>query len=522
MGVASTIAKNTMFNFVATASDLVINFVVGIVLARSLGTEQYGQYAFLMWFLGFALMAINLGLNSMVTRFVAEALGRQATDEPKALVRLMLMMRGLAALLISAAILVFSGFWAKTFTNSGSQIYFILLGFALLPQAMNFAFISIFAGFQKYEYSAYLTLGSNPLRLALIIVLVILGFGLQEILIANIIAWVAGTLIGIFVLRRIIPLKVLLSPSPLNPALKKSALKYALTMTGVLGLSYFLWQQAEVLLLGLYRPVEEVGFYTLASKLPWLSMMLIPSVFGAVLLPAIAEQFGKGDMEKLKKIYLTAARYLMMLALPLAAGGIALASPIISLLYGADYAPVITLMQILFIPFAMVGICYAATGVIQGTNQPAFIIKVELFLVCLNIGLNLWFIPRYGVLGAAIASSVPRLLILPFYIRFISRRIGTAWPIRDTIKIAMAALIMGLAVYVLQSQLGVALSLALGIPMGIVLYVVGILSLRVIRQQDVHILKGGQTSLPQALQKSYTALIGLVERIILLSGHSKP
>jgi O-antigen/teichoic acid export membrane protein len=513
MGVAGTIAKNTVFNFIATASDLLINFVVSIVLARILGAEQYGVYVFLMWFLSSATLIANLGLGNMAIRFIAEALGRQNRDEGTGIVQLQLTFRGLASLCVFVAILAFSGFWAKVFMSENNQIYFFIIAFAFLPNILNHGFISIFAGFQKYEYSAYLMLGSNPLRAIVVSVLAGMGFGIEYLLIANIAAWAVGSIIGIFLLRRLVPLKAIFSHLSINPTLKRSALKYAITVAGFLGINYFIWGEAAVLFLGLYCPVEEVGFYTLATKLPLMIMMIVPSVFGAVLLPAIAEQFGKGDMEKVKTIYLTSIRYLMIMALPLAAGGIVLAGPIVGLLYGADYVPVIILMQILFIPFVTRPLTQGAILTIQGINQPYFIFKVGVFLVCLNIGLNLWLIPRYGVLGAAIATSVPQLVSLPFYIRYIRNKIGASWPLIDTIKIALASAIMGLALFGLQTPLDTPLNLVVCIPLGIVIYIAAILALKVIRVQDLTILKEIQYSLPLTWRKSYISLIAFTERL---------
>jgi O-antigen/teichoic acid export membrane protein len=285
-------------------------------------------------------------------------------------------------------------------------------------------------------------------------------------------------------------------------------------MNGALILSYFLWDQAEVLILGLYRPADEVGFYTLGFKLPSLAMMLVPSVLGAVLLPAIAEQFGKRDMEKLKMIYLTSTRYLMMLALPLAAAGIALASPIVNLLYGRAYAPVVILMQIIFIPFAVRPVTQGAAATIEAIKQPAFLFGAGLVLGCLNIGLNLWLIPRYGMLGAAIAGSVSRFVSLFPYIWFASKKIGATWPFGDTLKICAASAIMGVLLFLLQGRFVPALSLAICIPLGVVLYAAAIVVLKVISKHDLIILKGIQNSLPSTLRRHYAILIGLIERMV--------
>jgi O-antigen/teichoic acid export membrane protein len=62
MGMAVTIAKNSVFSIIASMSEMLVGFVTSIVLARSLGTEQYGIYAYLLWFLGLLTIVINLGL----------------------------------------------------------------------------------------------------------------------------------------------------------------------------------------------------------------------------------------------------------------------------------------------------------------------------------------------------------------------------------------------------------------------------------------------------------------------------
>ena len=517
MSTSGKIAKNTLFNMIATVSDVAINLVVGIVLVWGIAdTEQYGLYAFLMWFLGVAALVANLGLGEMAKRFIAESLGRENISDPEAIVRMTFLVRGIAAIVVAVVILVFSGFWARTFADPGDRLGFVLIGFALAPNVLNLAFVSVFAGFQKYEYAAYLILGTNPLRAVLIAVILAFGLGIEAVLIVNLSVWVIGVLIGLFLLRRLVPLRTLVSPPRLAPAVRRGALKYALTIAGVLGVELFLWGQAEVMLLGLFRSVEDVGFYTLASKLPLMAMTLVPSVLGVVLLPVVAEQFGRGDMDKLRNIYVTSARYLMMLALPMAAAGIALAGPVITLLYPGDYLEVVGLMQIVFIPFAARGISYAATSVLYGVNRPSVILKVGLVLIGLNVGLNYWLIhTELELAGAAVASSVPRLLALVLYALFASRIIGVAWPLRDTVRIALACLVMGLTLFYVQGQLGSLLSLVVSVPLGLGVYAFGLLALRVIRQKDLAMLEGILGSLPDPVGRGCRPVMNLAAKLVV-------
>ena len=94
-------------------------------------------------------------------------------------------------------------------------------------------------------------------------------------------------------------------------------------------------------------------------------------------------------MDRVRAIYLTSARYLMIIGVPLAIGGIVLAGPIIRVVYGIEYEPVIPLVQILFIPFTFLAIANSAASVILGVNRPSFVLKVGLVMMILSIGLEL-------------------------------------------------------------------------------------------------------------------------------------
>jgi len=514
MGVARTIAKNSIFNFINTLAGAVGSFVISIVLARYLGIEQYGLYALMMWFLALAALVLNLGMTEMMKRFVGEAVGQQNMNTVKGLVRLNLVIRGSAALLTSGLIIALSSFLARLFNVPSDSTYFMLIAIYLLPYILVITLDGIFAAFQKYEYAAYVSLVTNLLRLVMVIILVTSGYGVKEILIMYAAVCALGIPMGLFFLRRLVPFRDLLSPSLLEPQTRNSALKYSMASIGIHGVDYFLWRQAEVMFLGIYRPVQEVGFYTLAHKIPTMATRLIPYAFGRVLLPTVAEQFGKGDMEKVKAIYVTSGRYLMMLSFPLAAGGISLAGPIINLLYGHDYAPAVVLMQIVFIPFALRGLIHSVSSIIYGLKEPGFILKTGVLLILLSIGLNLWLIPKYGAMGAVIATSFPRMIALPIYIRFASRKIEAPWPLGDTARAVLASVVMGLVVFVLQHYLGDILSLCLGVPVGIIIYAAALLALGLVKPQDLRILKQFENRLPLTLRKGYTAIINFLGRFV--------
>jgi O-antigen/teichoic acid export membrane protein len=514
MSVAGTIAKNTLFNFITNASDLVINFGIGILLARFLGPEDYGIYSFLMWFISFAQLFVNLGLGNMVIRYLAEAIGRKDSQEINQLVGLALWIRIAASVIIIAVIIVFAQFWANLFGSPTSGPFFIIIAVGILPNVLNFLISSIFGGFQKYEYAAYVMLISNPLRALGIVIVCVLGFGVREILWASIFSWVVGVVVGLLLLRRLLPLGSLLTRPSLNPVTKR-ALKYTVIMTGIFFMGYFMVQKAEIFFLGIYQSTEAVGFYTIAFLLAQNSIGLILQVFSGVLVPAVSEQFARGDIDRVRAIYVTSARYLMMLGLPLALGGIGLAAPIIKVFYGTEYTSAISLLQVLLLPFAFLAISNAATGVLYGMDKPSPVLKVGGVLTVIGIGLDFWLIPKYGAMGAAIGSSVPRVVSSVLYIVLASQACQTAWPIRDTLKITLVSVVMGMIVFVLQLQINTAVvSLVVLIPLGVVLHFIGLATLGVIRQNDIDMLRRIQEGLPIRIRGSVGFFLKMVEKMI--------
>jgi O-antigen/teichoic acid export membrane protein len=514
MGIVRTVAKNTFFYFLNSAADLLVNMMVGIALARSLGPDSYGSYSYLTWVLGLGIVVTSLGIGNLATRFIAEGIGKQDRGEVIALARSTLFFRCLAALVALVVLVILSIFGGHLLPDGANGIYLAIIGFALLPNTLMYLLTSIFAGFQRYDLGAYVLLGSSPLRGIIVVILAVLGFGIGPLLIANMIGWVLGLFIGIFLLRRLIPLKSLISAPPLSSATKRSALKFAVAVTAVQIVGYLLWQQAEVLFLGIWCPAKQIGFYRLACQLPTIVTGLVPSVFAGVLLPTMSEQFGKGDMEKIKVMFVASSRYLMIMGLPLAISVIALARPLANMLWGPEYGPTIELMQIVSVPFFMYAINGACTSVIYTLNKPSFDLKAGVVLACLSVGLDLWLIPRYGVLGAAIGSSIPRLLVVPIYSVFVSRNIQAVWPLADTAKIALASCIMGLGLYTIQTHMGTVPSIVLSIPAGLLIYGALLFGLRIVQRQDLQMFGRLEESLPPRFRKTYSIVIGVAMKAV--------
>jgi peptidoglycan biosynthesis protein MviN/MurJ (putative lipid II flippase) len=136
-------------------------------------------------------------------------------------------------------------------------------------------------------------------------------------------------------------------------------------------------------------------------------------------------------------------------------------------------------------------------------------------MVTLSVGMELWLIPIYGATGAAIGSSVARVIAPFFYIRFASRECQIPWPIKDTLKIVLAALIMGAIAFAIEQQISrPIISIAVLVPLGIIIHFSLIIVFKVVQEQDISALRQIQNSIPRFARGVYGLLLDFVEKMV--------
>ncbi len=509
MGLAQRLTTNATYSFVAGLVSSLVALLLGIALARGLGPERYGGYAYFMWLMSLGLMITHFGMGPVATKYISEAVGRQNLSYIQAITSLVLRVRGSAALILSLAALFLALPLARFFGQEAYSIYFTLAAIGLLPYVLFFTLQAILAGFQRYDYSAYLTLLIHLLRAPACLALLALGVGVIPLLWANIGAWLLAMLTGAFLLFRLVPWRGLLNSRPLEPETRERVVRYVVFAAGTMATSYFLSHGGETFWLGRYRTITEVGLYSVAFSIPTLVMGLVGGPWG-VLLPAISEQFGRGDLDKIRAIYTHSSRYIAILASLAGMLGIALSKTFVLSVYGPEYAGAVAPMQILFLGMFALAFQGSASAVLWGMDRPSLILKVEAFLAALSLGLGWLLVPTYGVLGAAVASSIPRVLVMPPLIWLVYRHIGACPPLRKMVKLGFLTVSITLFMLALQEYLPGNYGLLISTGIGVSAYALGIIFLGVIYPEDIAFLKQIQANFPPGWRKRFVSILALL------------
>ena len=162
--------------------------------------------------------------------------------------------------------------------------------------------------------------------------------------------------------------------------------------------------RADVLIVNIYRDAAETGVYALASQLASL-LLLLPAVINTLLFQRIAES----DSRSVEITCLAARRtaFVMLIICLLAIPG----SFALPLVYGATFIDAIKIFLILLPGVYLLGLELVIVQYFSRTNLPYQIPVFWLAVLLLNLTINFIFVPKFGAMAAAAASSCSYLLI---------------------------------------------------------------------------------------------------------------
>ena len=164
--------------------------------------------------------------------------------------------------------------------------------------------------------------------------------------------------------------------------------------------------------------------------------------------PRIADLYQRGRTETLHRTYVFATTWIVRLSLPAFILLILFPRDVVAI-FGSGFSAAAAVTIVLVVGKAI----DAATGpcamMLKMSGRPALNMADNVAALALNIGLNLWLIPRYGILGSAVAWAVA--LGVVNLARAVQVRLTMRmWPFSTEIAVALvagaAAAVIGVAV----------------------------------------------------------------------------
>jgi O-antigen/teichoic acid export membrane protein len=243
-------------------------------------------------------------------------------------------------------------------------------------------------------------------------------------------------------------------------------IRYALPFVATGLLNQIVWRHSEVLFLGHFSGMEAAGYFGLAYRIPQMALEFIPLSVWPIVMAGISEAYTM-DAGKLNESIDVYFRLLFLLVVPVAAMGFAFSGPMVPLLFGAEMAPAADLTRLFFVVFSY-SFLYTPLSMALYVMEKSWVnMLVFAALAIVNIGLDLAFIPRFGLWGAFYPVAAVMLLAIAVF-RVVAGRFaaGLSIPAGFIARCYLAALptsLLGLSASRWDSPLALAAQMLVGV-----------------------------------------------------------
>ena len=406
--------KGTTVTITSNLINLLVGMGSSIILARCLGPEGRGIYALAMLLPSLIVNLGNFGIGPATVYYVA----RREFRPQVVLGNNILLSLAISGICVIAGLITILFFGETLFP--GIPNLFLLISLFLIPVEIIFSNVRhIFLGAQRIKEYNYVQIVHSLIN-CLFIALALLWLG----------SWVIGAIIAVFGAWLIADVLIFWFAKKMSGgvsfALSLSYIKKTIAygfqahLANIMG---FLNYRIDMFLVNGFLGPVSVGFYAIGVGLVE-KLWMISQAAATVLFPRVAAET---EEQRRKEFTALVARTVLWLTL---IGGLFLvicSRWIITILYSEDYLPVAGALQALLIGIIALSAGRVLGNDIAGRGRPILNAYRGIVSIIINVVLNILLIPRYGIVGAAWATTFSYTVSFFMSIFFFCRLSGTRW-----------------------------------------------------------------------------------------------
>lgn len=383
-----------------------LTFVSGVLIARLLGPDGKGILAALAVYPTLIISLAELGVRQAAIYH----LGKKFHDERDVIgtVMFLLLFSSLTGVLLCA------GLYALI-DNPNFTHLMIALVLASIP--INLAitlFQGILLGKEQIGKFSVVSWASQLLRLLGILLFVwFLGWGVMGELVGSLVTGAAAAAYALWLVARHAALSFRFAPKLIKEMLSLG-FTYAFALF-VISLNY----KVDIVILERLVLPEDIGQYTLGVNLAELLWQL-PAALGVVVFSRSANA---KDPAAFTRNVVKLLRVTLIVAVVGALGLGLTAGFLIPLVYGEAFRPSVGVLRLLLPGIVAFSLFKVLNVDLAGRGRPLLSLIAVGPAVLLNVALNFLLVPRYGVSGAAVASTISYTLAIVLYVWVYARAV---------------------------------------------------------------------------------------------------
>ena len=397
----SELIKGSLSSFILKILGMLFGYLGMLFITNRYGAEEFGIYTVGITLLSIVVLIPKFGMDQSLVRIVGELFTNNEVNKLYNALKKAIIFTVFLSTIMSLIVIINSDAIALLIGKPELSKTINIVGYAIFPVALM-AVLS--AAIQGMRRTVVYTLTSSVLMPFLFFVALIF-FSFMTTKINTLELYVGTTFVAILfalvMLRVVLPnrlYKNTIDAYPFSNIIKISS-PMLLTSSFVLIMSW-----TDILMLSYYATVAEVGIYSAALKVAAITSISLMAI-NAIAAPKFVQFYANNDMKGLATIAQQSTKLIFFTSLPILILIFVLTEWLMGL-FGDEF--IVGVVVLLFMGVAQfVNAFSGSVGyIMQMTDNQKTLRNVILLAAVLNIVLNYFLIPKYGINGAAFASMV--------------------------------------------------------------------------------------------------------------------
>jgi stage V sporulation protein B len=415
-----TLTHGIVINIFGTGCNTISRLLYNVVIARLLGPTPLGIYYLALTVANLGGVVAVGGLDMMVVRYLSQY--RIDRDWGAFRGTLRFAVGGVAALGLVAtlALLALAPWLATTIFNKPEVTTPLRIMSIFVPvSALETVLLAATQSFKEMKYKAYIESILNPtLRILLVVLVFFLGGRLYSIICVHIVSLFICTILSFMALRRCIPVDLKAYQARTD---YPDVLRYSFPLL-IFHILTYLTLYLDSLVVAHFRSSAEMGLYSVCIRLIIVTSFILPAIshiFG----PMISELHHRNEFARLSEYFKLVTLWGVELYIPVVLVFVIATNSILGF-FGGEFRAAAPCLFILVIGQLVnnitgpVGLVLNIAGMtrLQSWNAAA--------VVAVQAVLSVLLVPRFGLLGAALANGVAAVSINLIRVLQVRSRLG--------------------------------------------------------------------------------------------------
>lgn len=416
---------NTGSNVLLMLVKLAITFIMTPIFLRNLGNYDYGLWEMIGGVIGYMGM-LDIGIRPAISRYAAKYRAEGDRDNLNIVFTSTFAFMALIGILLLAVFSTWGFVFPDTLAEEGTStqrytLFLLIIGGQLLIMFPGYVAESYLEGFQKFYLKNNIAIFNSVVGAIILYQYMTPENALILLAAANAIGLVIKYLIYFVLLARpvmagIVPELQYFSLGKLKEILLFGSKSFIQGAAGKIG------STSDRIIIGLIMGPAVVPFYTIPAALLG-NLSGVTMTVTHAFMPLFSDLNARHEQQKIRRIYLFASKLVVAFLFPMGVGAVIIGGPFIEIWLQGEFrreqidAIVLLLTIVVVVPKLNPFVSRYLTAI----GRHGIFAKIAPVAALVNLGISIPLVYKFGIIGAAMGSVLPAIVVTPLYLRYACR-----------------------------------------------------------------------------------------------------